>query len=91
MAFPPTTIRNATTVPGPRPARRWKNRNAAKTKSAQRKAVQEPEKGASPAVTDSKDNADGKEEPRIDESFVMFDVIYQSGARSSHGKVPASN
>ena len=31
----------------------------------------------------------GKKKPRIDESFVMFDVIYQSGARSLRRKVPA--
>ncbi len=31
----------------------------------------------------------GKKKPRIDESFVMFDVVYQNGARSSRRKVPA--
>ena len=30
-----------------------------------------------------------KKKPRIDDSFVMFDIIYQDGAKSSRRKVAA--
>ena len=32
-----------------------------------------------------------KKKPRVDDSFVLFDVIYEDGTRSSHRKVAASD
>jgi hypothetical protein len=32
----------------------------------------------------------GKKRERVETGFVMFDIIYQDGARSSHRKIPAS-
>ena len=31
----------------------------------------------------------GKKKPRVEEGFVMFDVVYQDGTRSSRRRVPA--
>ncbi len=32
----------------------------------------------------------GKKRERVETGFVMFDIIYQDGSRSSHRKIPAS-
>jgi len=32
----------------------------------------------------------GKKRERVETGFVMFDIIYQDGTRSSHRKIPAS-
>lgn len=32
----------------------------------------------------------GKKRQRIETGFVLFDIIYQDGTRSSHRKIPAS-
>jgi hypothetical protein len=31
----------------------------------------------------------GRKKPRLEEGFVMFDVVYQDGTRSSRRRVPA--
>jgi hypothetical protein len=31
-----------------------------------------------------------KKKPRLDASFVLFDVLYQDGTRTSYRKIPAS-
>ena len=32
----------------------------------------------------------GKKRERIEAGFILFDIIYQDGTRSSHRKIPAS-
>jgi hypothetical protein len=32
----------------------------------------------------------GKKRERVETGFVMFDIIYQDGTRSSHRRIPAS-
>ena len=31
----------------------------------------------------------GKKKPKVEEGFVMFDIVYQDGTRSSRRRVPA--